>query len=335
MRKKKVLFYSSVKSKTDFVTQKFYVTDIEILTQLDYDVILSNKISDALKLWKFDLAFIYFYKWGFFVALISKIFCKRVFFTGGIDQLNIETNSSKNYIIQKIFYLLCSSFSNKNIIVSNSDLSNIRKFKRRTRKETISHHVIDFRKYQYCNEVSKEKIISTIAWMGDVDNIFRKGVDVTLKIFKLIFDIDPDYRLYIIGQNGIGSDILKSLIRDLGITDAVIFTGSISEEDKIQILKRSKYYFQFSKYEGFGIAAIEALAAGNIIFHSGNGGLKDGVGDNGIIYNPLLISENELVEKFFVVDKNDNNDLIQRGISHVRNNFSFEKRLDDFRIILK
>ena len=71
------------------------------------------------------------------------------------------------------------------------------------------------------------------------------------------------------------SDLLEQLIQKLKITNKVIFTGEIEEDKKITLLKNNRYYFQLSTYEGFGIAALEALAAGNIVIHSGKGGLND------------------------------------------------------------
>lgn len=46
--KKRLLFYSSVKSLELFKTQKFYQIDIALLEDLGYDVWLSNRIFDSL-----------------------------------------------------------------------------------------------------------------------------------------------------------------------------------------------------------------------------------------------------------------------------------------------
>ena len=74
---KKVLFYSSVNDKKLFNTQYFYKTDIMLLKKLGYHVKTSNKISDFIYFWKYDIAFIYFYKYGFFAALIARLFLKK------------------------------------------------------------------------------------------------------------------------------------------------------------------------------------------------------------------------------------------------------------------
>jgi len=78
---KRVLFYSSVSTKKMFSIQKFYRTDICIMRDLGYKVSLCNSYFDYLQFWKYDIAFIYFYKYGFLPALIEKIFFKKVLFT--------------------------------------------------------------------------------------------------------------------------------------------------------------------------------------------------------------------------------------------------------------
>ena len=125
----------------------------------------------------------------------------------------------------------------------------------------------------------------TIAWQGEKSNVIRKGIDKALYIFSELkkFNEFNNSIFYILGRAGLGTDYLKELCCSYGITESVIFTGEVSEDEKIQYLKKNRYYFQLSTYEGFGIAALEALAEKNIIIHSGNGGLRDVVSDDGII----------------------------------------------------
>lgn len=65
--------------------------------------------------------------------------------------------------------------------------------------------------------------------------------------------------------------------------DKVDFVGAIDEKQKVAYLKKCGYYFQLSLYEGFGLAALEALAAKCIVIHSGRGGLKELVGNSGVL----------------------------------------------------
>lgn len=333
---KTVYFYSSVKTKKMFSVQKFYRTDIEILKKLGYRVKLSNAIVDFLNYRDYDVAFIYFYRYGFLPALIAKFFKKKVIFTGGIDYLNREYAGMKSYMIQKILFLLCQYVSDRTILVSNADKNNIKIFKKKLQKEKypLSFHVIDFEKYKYTNEVPKEKIITTIAWMLREENIYRKGVDKAIKTFNEFIKLEPEYKLFIIGPIGSETKVIKDLIEQYGLNDKVILTDSISEKKKIEILKKSKFYLQLSSYEGFGIAAIEALASGNIVIHSGKGGLTDGVADKGILIDNI---ENYtlIAKKINELKNSDVTKKINDGIKHVEQNFNYTKRQNDLKKILQ
>lgn len=46
---KRILFYSSVRDLSSFVSQRFYVIDILLLKELGYDVIITNKIIDFIR----------------------------------------------------------------------------------------------------------------------------------------------------------------------------------------------------------------------------------------------------------------------------------------------
>lgn len=284
---KRILFYSSVKDKSLFYIQKFYLTDITILKDLGYEVILSNRILDALKFWKYDILFSYFYKYSFFPSFIAKIFGKRRYFTGGIDNLNKDTTTKIAYCIQKFFFILCYSISTKCIIVSNTDMKNacgVLKFWKK--KLAYSEHTINLDKFRpTCR--AKEKLCITIGWQGDLSNVKRKGMDKAIILFsKLVQDQEfSDYKLYIIGQEGVGTQYLKSLVDQLSLQNKVSFKGEISEEDKIAYLDKSYIYFQLSSYEGFGIAAIEALSMKNIIIHSGRGGLSNPIFEDCILFD--------------------------------------------------
>lgn len=333
--KKNILFYSSVKSKKMFSIQKFYKTDISILKELGYKVNLSNSMFDYLLFWRYDTAFIYFYRFGLVPAILSKCFGNNVVITGGIDFLDINYAKKKTYLVQKLFFKLCILFSDKNIIVSNSDLKNIKYFKPTLseNKFPFSFHVIDYERFKYDDISKKEKILTTIAWMGNVENVTRKGVDKSVLLFKQIHKLDSEFRMVIIGPLGKGSDLILEIIKNNNLEDLVTLTNEVSEDEKIKILKKSLIYTQLSIYEGFGIAAVEALAAGNVVIHTGVGGLMDGIADNGFLIqgDNFEVISNKILK--IVNDPNEHILFVKRGLSHVSENFRYEKRLNDFKKI--
>jgi glycosyltransferase involved in cell wall biosynthesis len=338
MTRKRILFYSSVNNIHLFDIQRFYTVDIKLLESIGYDVIKTNKVSCFFKFWKYDISFLYFYRWSLFPALISKFFSKNIYFTGGIDHLEEKITTRREYLIQVWLFKLCYLLSKTCIIVSNSDLENIKKIfnKKQLHKIYLSFHTINVENYYLEDLSGKNNHFSTIAWMESVDNIKRKGIDKALIIFhKLINNIEfSDSKFYIIGKQGKGSDYLKKLCKSLEISNKVVFTGSISEEQKISVLKKNKYYFQLSTFEGFGIAAIEALAAKNIVIHSGNGGLNETIRDFGVMIN-IETNFDEYIENVLHLLVNYNYDLMFKSTQHITDNYSNRTRQNDFKIIIR
>lgn len=330
---KKILFYSSVSDISFFDTQKFYQIDISLLKNLGFDVKTTNKKSDFLKFWKYDISFLYFYKWSFIPAILSRLFFKKVYFTGGIDDLS-KDKSSRRYKRQKILFKICYRFSTKCFIVSTEDYKNTEKIVRKNNKLLLSLHTLDINSFIQNSNNNRKNNFFTIAWMKNIDNVKRKGIDKALLIFsKLSKDVNyADSIFYIAGTEGEGSDYLKNIIKEKNITN-VVFLGNISENKKIELLHSVKYYFQLSEYEGFGLAALEALAAGCIVIHSGQGGLKDGIASDGIIID-IFDSFDHQIETLSKEIRTFNIDNLERGKRRLIESFSNERRQKDFEVIL-
>ena len=284
MNNKRVLYYTP--NIEDIKVQQFFQIDFNIIRDNGYEVIITDKKADLFKWWKYDIQFVYFYTFGFFRAFPAFLFRKKIYFTGGIDSLNKETETYKRYFIQKIFFLLCYFIASKCIIVSDNDWNNIIKAYHGMllKKLVLSYHVVNVEKFLSNNRVKKKRFLS-ICWQGSILNIKRKGLENSLILFKYLLGQPEfsDYEYVIIGKHGEGTKYLRDLIHNYNLDGHVTLTGEISESEKISLLVYSEYYFQLSHYEGFGLAALEALAAGNLVIHSNAGGLKYVVGDYGVV----------------------------------------------------
>jgi glycosyltransferase involved in cell wall biosynthesis len=331
--RKKVLFYSSVKDVSDFATSSFYSIDIKILSDLGFDVEVTNKISAYFKYSRYDIAFIYFYRMGFFAGLIARVLGKHVFFTGGIDNLAPDYASLTSLEVQRIFFALCYCVATTCIIVSASDLANIRLFWRAQKKLLVVPHAIVTTKFN--PSLPKEDIITSICWMGSIANVRRKGVDKLIQGFAIFRQSYPSFLLYIVGRFGEGYNYLRQIAEKLGVYDSIVFCGSVSEEEKVGILAKSKYYGQLSQFEGFGMAAIEAMASGCIVVNSGRGGLKETVKGYGAlvpdINNPEAIA-NTFIKCELAIKEYQH--LAMKGCENVRSYFDYANRYSAFKAII-
>ena len=302
---KKVLFYASVSDLELFKIQSFYKYDIHCLENIGFQVETTNRCFDFLKFWNYDASFLYFYRKSLLPAVISSFFRKKVVFTGGVDDLALDS-STKNFNIQRALINFCYLFADSFLVVSDSDFLNIKKalFTSKLSKLILSYHSIDIlQNFNPYREMSCQSrcCISTICWMGSKVNVQRKGVDKALYIFKEWLEKKPNLNIqkfYIIGRVGSGTDYLKEVIAECGLDDYVEFTGAISDIEKNSLLLKSRFYFQCSQYEGFGVAALEALYNGCLVIHPGNGGLSSTISSYGIQLTTLDVNNavTELIE---------------------------------------
>ena len=104
---------------------------------------------------------------------------------------------------------------------------------------------------------------------------------------------------------------LQKLARELGVADRTIFTGFVSDDQLVATLKSSNIIVIPSRFEPFGITALEAMAAGIPVVVSRVGGLAEIVNNNvdGLEVDPespdaisdgviRVLSEPELAEGF-------------------------------------
>lgn len=86
----------------------------------------------------------------------------------------------------------------------------------------------------------------------------QKNQEFILDIFKIFHSKCPDSRLLFVGSGPMMEEI-ESRVRHMGLEGYVIFTGSVTHPEKWYM---SMDIFLFpSRYEGLGIAAVEAQAA--------------------------------------------------------------------------
>ena len=111
-----------------------------------------------------------------------------------------------------------------------------------------------------------------ILYLGRID-IYQKGLDILLKAFKNILKDFPKLRLIIAGS---GKDLpkLKRLIKILNLKDSVKLSGWVSGKAKEKLIQNCTLFCYPSRYEGFGISILEAMAFGKPVVSLRNPGLK-------------------------------------------------------------
>ncbi|HYF62990.1 MAG TPA: glycosyltransferase family 1 protein, partial [Herpetosiphonaceae bacterium] len=109
----------------------------------------------------------------------------------------------------------------------------------------------------------------------------RKNIPTLLKALRVMIDRDPGagYRLALAGSRGWLDDEIWACLRDQRLEDAVGFIEKPSDADVNWLLSACRVYVNPSRYEGFGLPALDALACGAPAVVSASSSLPEVVGD--------------------------------------------------------
>jgi phosphatidylinositol alpha-1,6-mannosyltransferase len=136
-----------------------------------------------------------------------------------------------------------------------------------------------------------KKVILTVARLAE-----RKGYDMVLKALPEVIKEIPDL-VYLIVGSGSDEKKLKKLTQDLKLTDKVIFTGFIRDDEIVSYYQACDLFVMPNRetkgvleaIEGFGISFIEANACGKAVIGGKSGGVTDSIedGKTGMLVDPL------------------------------------------------
>lgn len=119
----------------------------------------------------------------------------------------------------------------------------------------------------------------------------RKNIDTLIEAYaRLRQGDDKAPRLVITGRKGWLYDRLFARIAELGLTDAIIFTGFVADEDLPFIYDGAQVFAYLSLFEGFGLPPLEAMACGVPVVVSNTTSLPEVVGDAGIGVAPTDVA---------------------------------------------
>ena len=92
----------------------------------------------------------------------------------------------------------------------------------------------------------------------------QKGLDTALRVFARIHARFPEASYTIIGPDMGARATLEALARELGVADAVHFTGPLPFEEIASRAGHASFYLQASLTEGMALSVVEAMQMGLI-----------------------------------------------------------------------
>lgn len=143
----------------------------------------------------------------------------------------------------------------------------------------------------------------------------RKNIKLLLKAYDCLVKENNDiHELVLAGRAGWKINDLMEGIDE--VTKAKIhFTGFIDDSDLPDVYGFAKFFVFPSKYEGFGLPPLEALACGVLVVSSDAASLPEVLDDSAIYFeNENCESLKNAMQSAFSISQKESNQLIENGI---------------------
>ncbi len=126
----------------------------------------------------------------------------------------------------------------------------------------------------------------TLSWAGRVDPI--KDLETLIRAFAIVRREIPDARLRLFGGTPKGGEAYRekceALAAELGTGDSVVFEGRVA--DITDAYAAGNVVMLSSISEGFPFTLIEAMSCGRATVSTDVGGVREAVGDTGLVVPP-------------------------------------------------
>ncbi|AUC22371.1 glycosyl transferase [Polaribacter sejongensis] len=158
----------------------------------------------------------------------------------------------------------------------------------------------------------------------------NKGYDLLIRSLPTVFELCPEARLVAaIGgdsqQDRDGIETLKVLAKELGIEDKIKWKNYIADEDLANVYRSASIFVMPSRYEPFGMVAIEAMACGTPSVITVHGGLCDLIdfGNQALFADPHRPKEFGAMMAMPLLYPKLRNEMSVEGARFARRNFGW------------
>ncbi len=115
----------------------------------------------------------------------------------------------------------------------------------------------------------------------------RKNLAALFKAYSLLKnERKVPHKLIVVGKKGWMYKEIFETVNRLGISEDVLFTGYVPDEELVLFYNTADLFVYPSFYEGFGLPPLEAMACGTPVITSNTSSLPEVVGDAGIMVDP-------------------------------------------------
>jgi glycosyltransferase involved in cell wall biosynthesis len=240
---------------------------------------MRKKLKNRLR--EFDI--VHIHEFRTFLSVMTSDLCRRYSVPYILSSHGALLPFFQKQGIKKIFDLIFGKKilegSSAFLAVSESEASQYEKMGAEREKVHIVPYGIDVSRYlKTRGEGSFRKKYGIgksplILFVGRINRI--KGLDFLIEAFARLKQVQPHSMLAVVGTNDGYLEELRNIVSSNTLNDSVIFTGTVSEDEKMQAYADADIFVYTSRYEVFGMSPVEALLCGTPSIIAKGSGLFD------------------------------------------------------------
>ena len=277
----------------EFISLDIFESELNVEDKEIYLQEFKNKLVDSLDLNSFDVIHAHYWLSGLVAKEISNELNIPFIFTSHslgifLDGYNKERVDCEKIVMTSTNFVTASSVFETMLIADTYKIDE-NKIKKITPGVDRKIFIPDL-------SVEKENIILSIGRIQE-----QKGQLQTIEFLNNFKKIQNDFKCYFIGgpSGKHGNEYLhelKQTIKDFNLDNHIDFLGDLPQTEIIELFKKAKLLIHTSKFETFGLVAIEANTMGVPVLTTNNASLMEIIENNKNGY----LSEN-------LIDSNVNN----------------------------
>ena len=293
---------SFVNDNLEFKSLNLFDKDLSVEDKEIYLQEFINKLYESIDLESFDVVHTHYWLSGLVGKEIANKFNKPLVYTSHslgifLDGYNKERVDCEKIIMTSADVITTSSLFEEDMILENYNIDS-NKMKQIMPGVDVEIFTPDLR-------IKRENIFLSIGRIQE-----QKGQIETIKLLDNFRKVENNFFCYFIGgpSGKSGSeylDELKQTVIDLNLESHIEFLDNLPQTEIRDLLNKSKLLIHTSKFETFGLVAIEAIAMGVPVLTSNRGSLIEIIENdkNGYLSENLLDSN---VNNFVLNLLNDN-----------------------------
>ena len=233
-------------------------------------------VTNPARLRRADLFFVWWWTWALAPIATAKTLRRPVIVTGVLDVDYYRNRPAWHRALMRRAFALADA----NVFTSRLEFAEIPKMFP-VRNPHCIPLTVDSEAYRP-GETRRDDLVGTVGWLQQ-PNATRKCIAEVIEAAVAIHETHPKMRFVIAGAKGNYADEAASLTKRLGADGYIDFPGAISRDDKIRLMQECSIYLQPTRYEGFGLAILEAMACGCPIVTSAEGAVPEVAGDTAVM----------------------------------------------------